>query len=447
MAVRRSFVLIGFLVAACAGTAPLMPVAPSSGPPSSAPPASADVAEVRREDLDQLVEQLDTIHPNPFLGEGEAAFRARVDAVAARADERSDAGFLVDVMGLMGHRDRDGHSGAWAMAQQGERVHVLPVWLREFPDGLRVVATRPPLADLVGGIVTGVGGTPVEGARRLVTPLVPADNDSNRRANLPMYLLVKEVVDELGIQQPGAAALSLQFDDGTTRDVEVEAVPIGAFRDWLFSVYPRYPTGLPPDDEGTRDRQRRDEAFWTETLPDGTLYVAYHEVRSRSGGTLTIGRLANDVRAAEGGVVVDLRSNPGGDNTTYQVFLRAVRDQGVKGPGRVALLTSRDTFSAAGNFVTELKVGEGGDDILLVGEPPGGGLDIYGDVATVTLKHSGIVVLISRRYHEKAPGDDRLQIEPDVPVEASWADAVAGRDTVLQAALDALAALRQEAAP
>lgn len=57
---------------------------------------------------------------------------------------------------------------------------------------------------------------------------------------------------------------------------------------------------------------------------------------------------------------------------------------------------------------------------------------------TVTLKHSGIVVLISKRYHEKAPGDDRLQIQPDVPVEASWADVVAGRDTVLDAALTAL---------
>ena len=437
MAVRRSFALLGLLVAACAGTAPSASVAPPSHPSASPSLASSDVAG-RRGDLDQLVERLDTVHPNPFLDEGEAAFRARVDAVATRAGERSDAGFLVDVMALMGHRDRDGHSGAWAMAQEGDRVHILPVWLREFRDGLRVVAARPPLADLIGGIVTSVGGTPVEEARRLVTPLVPADNDSNRRANLPMYLSVKEVVDELGIQQPGKAPLSVRFDDGTTREVDAEAVPVGAFRDWLFSVYPRYPTGLPPDDEGTRDRQRRDEAFWTETLPGGTLYVAYHEVRSRA-GTLTIGRLANIVDAAEGGVVVDLRSNPGGDNTTYQVFLRAVREQARKGPGRVALLTSRDTFSAAGNFVTELKVGEGGADILLVGEPPGGGLDIYGDVATVTLKHSGIVVLISRRYHEKAPGDDRLQIEPDVPAEATWADAVAGRDVVLEAALAALA--------
>jgi hypothetical protein len=125
-------------------------------------------------------------------------------------------------------------------------------------------------------------------------------------------------------------------------------------------------------------------------------------------------------------------------------LLDAVRQQAAKGSGRVALLTSRDTFSAAGNFVTELKVGRGRDEVLLVGEPPGGGLDIYGDTITVTLQHSGIVVLISKRYHEKAPGDDRLQIEPDVPVEATWADVVAGRDVVLDAAL---AALDGEASP
>ncbi|HEX2469757.1 MAG TPA: hypothetical protein VHK05_04135 [Candidatus Limnocylindrales bacterium] len=61
-----------------------------------------------------------------------------------------------------------------------------------------------------------------------------------------------------------------------------------------------------------------------------------------------------------------------------------------------------------------------------------------------TLKHTGIVVLISRRYHEKAPGDDRLQIEPDIPVEATWHDVMAGRDPVLDAAVDALLG---EAAP
>ena len=72
------------------------------------------------------------------------------------------------------------------------------------------------------------------------------------------------------------------------------------------------------------------------------------------------------------------------------------------------------------------------------------GTDAYADFSSVAGHWAGIVVLISKRYHEKAPGDDRLQIEPDVPVEATWADVIAGRDVVLEAAL---AALDREASP
>jgi hypothetical protein len=432
---RFAWVVSVLVVVGCSGSAQSPP--PAASTPFATVDASAAVTASRRADLDQLVERLDAWHRNPFLDEGEAAFRARVDNVAAKADDRSEAGFLVDVMGLMGNRDRDGHSGAWALAQTGDVLYARPLWLREFPDGLRVVAARAPYEDLVGAVVTAVGGTPIDEARRAVVPIVPADNDSNRRANLPLHLLLPEVVEELEIQQPGAAALTLRMPDGTTSDVDPEPLPIEAYRDWVFMVYPRYPTAMPPDENGSRERQRRDESFWTETLPDGTLYIAYQEVRAKS-GTTTIGRLANAVRDAEGPVVVDLRANPGGDNTTYGPFRDALREKAIGGKGQVALLTSRDTFSAAGNFVTELKVGEGGDDILLVGEPPGGGLNIYGDTGTVTLENSGIVVLISRRYHEKAPGDERLQIEPDIPIEASWDDTVAGRDPVLDAALDGL---------
>jgi hypothetical protein len=428
------------LVSGCAGTAPTVPA--TTRPATTVAP-NHEAAAGRRADLEQLVDRLVSIHRNPFLDEGEAAFRARVDAVAAGAGERSEAGFLVDVMGLMGHRDRDGHSGAWPLAQTGDRLHALPIWLRAFQDELRIVAARAPYEDLVGSVLTGVGGTPIEEARAALVPLVPADNDSNRRANLPMYLLLPEVLEELGIQRPGAAALTLRRPDGEIEDVDPHPLPIDAFRDWLFSVYPRYPTAMPPDESGSRERRRRDESFWSEALSDGELYIAYHEVRSSS-GDLTVGRLANMVEAAEGPVVVDLRANPGGDNTTYGPFRDALREKASLGAAQVALLTGRDTFSAAGNFVTELKVGAHGDRILLVGEPPGGGLNIYGDTVTVTLEDSGIVVLISRRYHEKAPGDDRLRIEPDIPVEATWEDVEARRDPVLDAAL---AALHGEVAP
>ena len=64
---------------------------------------------------------------------------------------------MVAVMELMGHRERDGHSGAWAMAQTGERLHAWPIWLWDFPDGLRVVAARDADRDLIGARLVRVG--------------------------------------------------------------------------------------------------------------------------------------------------------------------------------------------------------------------------------------------------------------------------------------------------
>ena len=74
-------------------------------------------------------------------------------------------------------------------------------------------------------------------------------------------------------------------------------------------------------------------------------------------------------------------------------------------------------------------------NLRLVGESPGGGLNIYGDVRVVTLPASKIVVLVSEVYHLRARDDDRLALPPAVPVELAWEDYVAGRDPVLEAAL------------
>ena len=58
-------------------------------------------------------------------------------------------------------------------------------------------------------------------------------------------------------------------------------------------------------------------------------------------------------------------------------------------------------------------------------------------IDVVTLPSSGIVVLISTRYHEYAPGDDRLQIEPDIPVEVTTALAPPSRSASASASRSA----------
>ncbi len=447
--------LSAWLVAACGATPAVSPsgVARPSAPvsvspsddieetPSVAPSGAANTTAARLADLDYLVEHLKAIHPNPFLDEGEAAFMARVASVREDVDSMTDAGFLVAVMGLMGHRDRDGHSGAWAMAQQNSILHAWPIWLWDFPDGLRVVAAREPYTDLIGARLTMVGGASVEDAAATVEPLVPRDNPSTLRGNLPIYLTIPEVLEELGLVQPGDPGLTLELLDGSTREVTPDPLPLAEFRDWIFGEYGgRYPEALPPDDGGPLYQRHHELAFWSEaTNAPAGFYVGYNDVQ-RTSGSQTIGDLATAVTATAAAhpdrqIVIDLRNNGGGDNNTYGPLRQAVEAVAHAHPGRVSLITGRATFSAAGNFVTDLMVGAEKAGIHLVGESPGGGLDIYGDVRVVTLPASKIVVLISSRYHDRAPGDPRLALTPDVPVEVGWADYLAGRDPVLEAAL------------
>ena len=436
MVARRHVRLLALtlLIAGCGGT-------PASPAAESRSPGSSGVAAERIADIAFLVEQLEAIHPNPYLDGGADAFRARVREIEAQAGDLTNAGFLVAVMRLMGARERDGHSGAWAMAQTDDWLHAWPVWLWDFPDGLRVVASQD--RAFLGARLVRVGDTAVAEAWRAVEPLVPRDNHSSLRGNLPMYLTLPEVLDELGLRRPGGPGLTFELVDGSTRELTVEPLLIPEFHDWILGVYGTdYPTGLPPDEDGPPHLQRRAEAFWTEVLtrPAGR-YVAYNFVASATGDGYRIGQLAFEIeRAAADGdpgepFVFDLRNNPGGDNTTFASLVRAIETMAEARPGRTTIIAGRSTFSAAGNFITDLLTGPQGDNLRLVGEAPGGGLNIYGDVRVVTLPSSGIVVLISRRYHERAPGDDRLAIEPDLPVELTWADYAAGRDPVLEAAL------------
>ena len=133
--------------------------------------------------------------------------------------------------------------------------------------------------------------------------------------------------------------------------------------------------------------------------------------------------------------MLDLRQNPGGDNTTYGPLLELVRDFAAAHPGELRVLIDRVTFSAAANLSTEI---EQRTDAVFIGEPMGGGLNFWDDVTFVRLDALPVPmqVGVSTRYWEFAePDDPRLTIEPDVTIPATSADFLAGNDPVLEAAL------------
>jgi C-terminal processing protease CtpA/Prc len=136
-------------------------------------------------------------------------------------------------------------------------------------------------------------------------------------------------------------------------------------------------------------------------------------------------------------VVVDVRLNGGGDNTTYGPLTSLLGSPAVDRRGKLYVLVGRATFSAAANFAAEL---DRDTRATFVGEPTGGGVETYGDTFPVALPTLGWSVHVAARYHERKKGrnDRRLAVVPDLRVELTSSQYFAGRDPVLERALRGL---------
>jgi hypothetical protein len=327
----------------------------------------------------------------------------------------------------------DGHTGVYP-AEVGFHLYTLRLYL--FPDGIRVVGYDDP--DLLGARVVAIGPTRIGEAIDRVRPYASHDNDSTIAGVLPMLLMTPEVLVAAGVVEDGARpGFELETRAGETVRVDPAIVDWDTFaaRDGTG------PVGLPIRPEPLF-LSRRDEPFWWTTLPGSegpVVYLQYNQVRPQSGDATIQDAADAVVDGLDDGaarVVVDLRHNPGGDNTTYGALLRVLQDDPrVNRPGGLMVLIGRQTFSAATNFATELDTSTAA---VFVGEPTGGAPNLYGDVRPVELPNSGIRIEISSRYWPfGGDEDDRPWIAPDIPVALTIEELLAGDDPVLQAALDA----------
>lgn len=268
-----------------------------------------------------------------------------------------------------------------------------------------------------------------------VRPLVPRDNDSSLRGLAPQYAVTAEVLHGLElIDAPTAARFTFERSGGGRTEVVLEPIPaatyVSAFADPLHG---HFPAALP-----ARARPlylaNADRALWLTRMARGrALYVGYNSaLASTYELSRRLQRVARDPLVKR--VIVDVRLNGGGDNTTYGPLLGALQSPQVNRSGKLFLLVGRATFSAAGNFATEVRRDT---RATVVGEPTGGGINQYGDATTFRLPTLGWNVYVPTTYQQFAAARDRrLAIVPDVRVALSSADFFAGRDPVLQAALE-----------
>lgn len=398
--------------------------------PSAPPRASGDVRALGR--------ALETTHPALFRNVSRARFRAEVDGLARRAPGLSDDELLVGLMRIAALAGvRNGHTGLFPLDPQHRgQVHLYPLRLYDFADGVFVVDEAGGRS-MVGTRLVAVSGVPIGRLLELVRPLVPHDNTSNLRGEAPHFTLVAEVLDGLGVPGGvGARELTLERASGERVTVTLDAVPrdefAAAFADELHGHYP----ALLPRASRPFFLSQLGKPVWARTIAGGrAVYVGYNSALAPTQAVSErIRRLARSPRVRR--VVVDVRANGGGDNTSYNPLLGVLASPQVNRRGRLYLLVGRATFSAAGNFAADV---DRYTKAILVGEPTGGGVNQYGDATSFTLPATGWNVRIATAYTQRGePGDRRLAVEPDIRVDLRSADYLAKRDPVLARALRGL---------
>jgi hypothetical protein len=398
--------------------------------PSAAATAAADVR-----DLGDSIEQ---IHPAPFRSISKQRFEAEVNALAARASTISRDELLVGLLRIIASLGpRNGHTGLFPGDPGNVRpLHLYPVRLYRFADGVFVVDGEDKA--LVHDRLVAIEGVPVERVFQKVDPLVPHDNLSNTRGMAPHYVLTAEVLHGLEIvDDAGPARFTFDRPDGERVDVTLAPIPApqyaGEFADPLHGHYP----SVLPSAPRPLYLANSAKALWARALAGGrAVYVGYNAVVAPPSVVLRrIERLTLSSRTRR--VVVDVRLNGGGDNTTYGPLLDLLGSKQVNRRGKLYLLTGRATFSAAANFAAEI---DRDTRAVIVGEPTGGGVETYGDTVPVLLPSLGWYVYVAARYHERkrGPNDHRLAVEPDVRVDLTSTQYFAGQDPVLERALRGL---------
>jgi hypothetical protein len=399
--------------------------------PTVTPAPSLDRAASFRAAITALAAARDDVHPDGWHGMARADWVAAADAAATKIDTLTDDQALVELVRLAAMpswNGRDGHSGIFPFIP-GSGTHVYPVRWWRFSDGLVITAAGPGVdPTLVGQRVVAIAGHPIDDVLALVEPLAPRDNPSNLLAYGPLYLRVSELLAGLGvIDRAGPTTFRLARRDGTEHDVVIAPITPEADGSWNSGL----PHRLPPTHALWLARQ--DEVIWWTVLEEsGTLFIQYNEVAAVpfSVADPIVQRASqDDVRR----VVVDVRNNGGGDNTTLVGLESALRKPAIDRPGRLVILMGRVTFSAAANFVTDM---ERSSSAIFAGEAMGGSPNLYGDAEPIALPWGGQTLYMATRYHERSTADDqRITIEPDIPVNLASADYLAGRDPVLEAVI------------
>lgn len=399
---RKSCVAIALALSVIGGV--VAPAASAQDPPASPSLQQQDIAMFRERFM---------ATDKAYSAEARVEAESRLAALEARAGSMSDAAFVLELSRIVALAD-NGHTrlNAGGRARRFNRVEIRLV---PFGEDFHVLWARPEHDDLLGGRLTAIDGYPIDELREAARSLsggTPAFRD-----RFSPYMFESP-------QQLNALGLSVDADEAIYRFT----MPGGRVLQRRLSASPPTPDRpvlgvsrmLDPTREGAEPGEwatllapeqapwsvaAHGETFRWRDAPDMDALVIDMRANNNT-ATRKVLEFLNEAEAqrvalGRPNIVLDMRTNGGGNLTLTQAFMADWPNK--LGPqGRFVVLTSPWTFSAAISSTLYLKQA-GGDRVILVGEAPGDRLEFWAEGMPMT-SPSGLVLGPARERHDYRNG-------------------------------------------
>jgi hypothetical protein len=372
--------------------------------------------------LNNVVETIKKSHILPWRNLPEAAFDAKVDALRPRLATLDDGAAMAELMMLVASL-ADGHTSltGWKYAR------FLPLAFETFSDGVFVSGSNSANTALVGHELIGIGGKPVAELLPRVAKLWSTENDSGVLHWGSVFLSVDIALRNAGVNA-GPEGFEVELRDPNAAVTALKKVVLRA----TLETLPRAAesTTLP------KYRQSRDLNYWVEYLPNtDVIYLRYRRcLNSEALRTL----LESFERTTQGrtprAIILDTRSNEGGDSSVISGFIGGLRSQGWdKRPNSLYLLSDRVTFSAGMDACLDM-VELGAQHY---GEAPSQRPNFLGNFRTHNTPRDGVVLAYPTRVANRVVGFPS-ELTPNERILASSTDHFGGRDPVLARVLSVI---------
>lgn len=406
---RRRILAVLTLVAGCRSATPT--------PTANATPIVALDSTQWRADLHFLATELERRHLKAFFHVSRDAFykeTAAIDADIPRLSAPEIVFRFKRLVALIG----DGHTIGPSIVPDERR---LPFRVQWFADGFGVVGAASGYKDLSGARLVAVGDFAVDAAFDTVRHYDGSDNMWGARLWAERHLSSATALAAMHLVREGAPVRVTFIADSGRREIS----------------FP-WPTGpvartAPIDPPSVTPAARLLPFGWRYDTTAHAVIVHYDrcdkilEFRAMAD---TILRFVDSVKPMK--LVVDVRTNPGGDNQIALPFIHGLASRSKTLPrGSIYVLMGRGTFSSGMDFAIDMR---NIAHALLAGEPTGGTPNGYGEVKQLQLPNSHLTWQYSTKYF----GLDKTganTVSPDLEISPTIKDIIAKRDVVLETAL------------